>query len=120
MNVSEKDERTVHEIVQGVKENGELKKTFKVGEAFLYAEAKHYVLKVKSISSNLLYLRKDPNSTFNYSVYATCRRNNRVEPIYGDRIGRAKLPEDMKSHLEIVLPFRRKSLFMSLYPYTDG
>lgn len=109
------NEKTVYELVSGIKAGGSLLETEPMGYAFRFGESRHYVVKPRSRFGKRYYIIKKPLSRFGYVVFAKVTRTKRGSR-FRDEVGSATLSEDLKSHLEISVTGFDCPFFMNLYP----
>jgi len=109
------ENRTKHELVTGVKQNGKIIRTYIAGNAYLYEGSDYYVVNLLLFPEKNLFVKKDAASRDKYTVFARCYKQD-GKFHFKSPVGNAYLNEDLKTHLEIYLPLLSRRIFMSLYP----
>lgn len=118
METQKKEYRTRHELLTGVKNNGQLENAFPIGQVLIFEDAPYYVVKLWPLYPLTFYISKNA-SNGNYTVYSKKVIDAEGKVHFQNPIGYAFMPQDLKTHLEIRLRFPAQTLYMSLFPVSS-
>ncbi len=109
--------KTVHEIVTGTINDGQLQFVRSVGQAKLYEGNSYYVLKLTMYPAPSYFLVKNKGSLDKYTIYSKVRKAG-DEKQFRKEVGYGRLRADLKDYLELQFHLLNRSVFMSLFPKT--
>jgi hypothetical protein len=107
--------RTKHDVFMGQRVEGALLTPKQVGYALQFEGTDYFVLKFWERPQVTYYISKNRDSDTNYTVFAK-RIEEETRIKFQNPVGSAQLKPDLKTHLELQLPFSRLRAFMSLFP----
>lgn len=117
MDAAKKSEVTKYEVHMGEVEDGILLYPMLAGFAVQFEGTEHYVLRLTMFPSQPYYLCKNKDSLTSYTLFAKAVKDPESRAVrFQNPIGSGRLPDDLKSHLEIRIPLLGTSLFMNLFP----
>lgn len=103
-----------HNVVWAKNIDGKLSRQVRAGDAFLHEDDDYYVLKLALFPFSY-FIRKNKESDNQYTVFAKRVFHDDAARLQ-DPIGRARLCNDIKTHLQINIPLLRLNLYMCLFP----
>lgn len=109
---------SVFRLLVGRKQNGAIDRPYLVGRAYYVEGENYYLLKLAMFPERTLVLKKTGRTHASYTVFADCVEGFPTKR-FREAVGFARLPPDMKTHLEIRLPLIGRTLFMDLFPFRE-
>ena len=106
-----------YEVVMGRVIEGTVVDPMLVGFAVQFEDESHYVIRFTMFPNNPYYLSKNRDSQTHYTAFAKQIKEPITNAIrFQNPVGSGRLPNDLKSHLEIYFPLLGTSVFMNLFP----
>ena len=108
--------RTKYDLVTGKEYDGRLLETKRVGDAFKYEGSHYYILDIwgKGLPYYLVPNRDQETRYTLFEKKIDCEEKGR--PIFQRPIGRAWIPEGLRTHLHLYTNFSREHAYMCLFP----
>ena len=106
---------TVHQIITGQQNEGQIEKPIVAGHAFRDEKNNHYALKFRMFPGITYFLRQNKDSKDSYTIFAKHFRKGETV-LLKSPVGSGKLLSNLKSHMELRFPLLSAKLFMDLYP----
>ena len=108
-----------YEILTGKVVLGRLTNILSAGHAYFNAEGGFYVLRLSMFGENRYYLKKNPESQTDYTIFADYVRDSDYAR-FREPVGYGRLLENFSDHLEIDFPLLSLPLYMDLFPTQGG
>ena len=106
-----------YEVVMGRVIEGTVADPMLVGFAVQFEGEAHYVLRFTMFPNNPYYLSKNRDSQSHYTAFAKQVKDPVTNAIrFQNPVGSGRLPNDLKSHLELYFPLLGTNVFMNLFP----
>jgi len=121
MNQNPKVLTTKLQLVTGKVSGQAITNPLLAGFAVQFEDENHYVIRLTMFPNIPYYLSKNHDSQDNYTVFAkVVTDDGGSSPRFQNPVGSGRLLKEAKSFLEIRFPLLGTSVFMNLFPNSEG